>query len=49
MDSEGGKARKASLTPEQRKAIASAGSKARWAKVKERLPAPRQEPVQAAS
>jgi hypothetical protein len=56
MGSEGGKARKANLTPERRKEIAAAASKARWAKVKEKpqetplpppidLPAPELAPI----
>jgi hypothetical protein len=57
MGSEGGKARKESLTPERRKAIAAKASAARWSKVKAKppeappsppidLPAPILEPIQ---
>jgi hypothetical protein len=48
MGSKGGTARAEKLSPEQRKAIASAASKARLAKVKEKAPEPPPEPVQAA-
>jgi hypothetical protein len=51
MGSEGGNARKEKLSPEQRKAIASAASKARWAKVREKpseTPIAPPEPIQAA-
>ncbi len=50
MGSEGGNARKEKLSPEQRKAIASAASRARWDKVKAKppeVPAASLEPVPA--